>query len=64
MTQARVLDQIGADTEVSSFRPTIHFVHQVDTADNKEKPVLFISKTLSIAKINYWPSKLEIGVLV
>jgi hypothetical protein len=32
--------------------------------DNKKKPVLFLLKTLSPAERNYWPTKLETGVLV
>jgi hypothetical protein len=32
---------------------------QADTADNKEKPILFLSKTLIASERNYWPMEPE-----
>ena len=40
-------------------------VHQLDTADPPvERPVLFLSKTLTAAEQRYWPTELETGALV
>ncbi|KAL2060380.1 hypothetical protein VTL71DRAFT_9775 [Oculimacula yallundae] len=38
-------------------------LHQID-ADGNEKPILFLSKSLSPAERNYWPTELKTGALV
>ena len=39
-------------------------LYQVDPTDGKEKPVLYLLKTLTPAEQNYWPTELETGALV